>query len=102
MKIESFAKIRESIGTFIRLENAPSKNGYNKAPNQFIFHFTNGKLFQSYETMVAAYVGNQLYLSLEHDCSTTTNRFVKQFTGLSKFERNKGIEDGTIGVFYNE
>ena len=95
----SFSIISEAIGNFIKAENAPSKNGGNKAPNQFIFHFTNGKVFQSYETIVAAYVGNQLYLSPEHDCSATTNRFVKQFTGLSKSERNKGIEDGTICLF---
>lgn len=97
----SFAKLTKKLGRYMWIENAPSKNGYNKAPNQFIFHFENGKLLQSYKTPVAAFVNGQLYLSIDHDCSDTTNRFVKGFTLLSKSERNKGLEDGSILLFEN-
>ena len=101
MKKITFKQLTKNLGSFVSVENAPSRNGYNKAPNQFIFRFENGTLFQSYQTPVAAFVGRQLYLSIEHDCSATTSRFVKQYTNLSKAERNKGLENGDIVLFEN-
>lgn len=96
----SYKELTKKLGSFISIENAPSKNGENEAPNQFIYQFDNGSMLQSYKTPVAAWVNGTLYLNEPyHACSTTTNRFVKQYTNLSKSEREKGIADGSIKTF---
>ena len=99
----SIKQLKSKLGNFISVENATSRNGMNTAPNQFILQYDNGSLFQSYKTPVAAYVNGELYINVKsHAYSTTTNRFVKQYTELSKSEREKGIADGSIKTFKNE
>ena len=58
--------------------------------------FENGVYLQSYSTVVAAKIKGQLFLNGKHDCSVTTNKYVKQFCGLSASDRRKGLVDGSI------
>ena len=99
----SISQLKNKLGDFISVENATSRNGMNKAPNQFILQYDNGSMLQSYKTPVAAWVNGELYLNAKsHAHSTTTNRFVKQYTNLTKPEREQGIADGSIKTFKNE
>ena len=89
IKIEDFNKM---LGGFVSVENAPSRNGYNTAPNQFIITFENGRVLQSYKSLVAAKVNGERFVTTSHDYSVTTSRFVKDFLGLNKEERLKALE----------
>lgn len=89
IKIEDFNKM---LGGFVSVENAPSRNGYNTAPNQFIITFENGRVLQSYKSLVAAKVNGERFVTTSHDYSATTSRFVKDFLGLNKAERVKALE----------
>lgn len=68
----------------------------NIGRNQLHIVYEKGILLQSYSTIVAAYIGGQLYLAPEHECSNTTNKHVKAFCGLSVADRRKGLENGRI------
>jgi hypothetical protein len=71
----------------------------NTGRNVIELTFEHGTVLQSYSTAVAAKIGRQLYLSQAHDSSVTTNKHVKQFTGLSAEERRRGLADGSIKEF---
>ena len=98
-KKKTFAQLRKELGKYLGVTNAPSRNGRNTAPNQFIFHYANGEVFQSYDSICGVMLdGDRLYLGKDHDLSVTTNRFVGHWCGFSKQERLKGIANGTFGV----
>lgn len=90
-------KLFVSLGNFVSVENAPSRNGYSKAPNQFIIRFTNGSLLQSYDSIVAGKLGNTRFVTKKHDYSATTNRFVSQYLGGMRLdERRRAIKNGEL------
>lgn len=89
IKIDDFKKM---LGEFVAVDNALSRNGYNTAPNQFIITFENGRVLQSYQSLVAAKVNGERFVTTSHDYSQTTNRFVKDFWGMNKAQRLKALE----------
>ena len=99
MKTITYKELSNLLGNFVSVSNAPSRNGMGKAPNQFIIEFENGRVLQSYETPVAAKCNGQLYFGSYHDYSATTNRFVKDFCGRNKNERNKLLENDEAILF---
>lgn len=94
MKTISISELRKKLGGFESVKNAPSRNGENTAPNQFIISFENGRVFQSYSSLVAAKIDGQLYLGEDHDYSVTTSRFLKEWTGMTAKERRDGLAKG--------
>lgn len=90
--------LTSALGAFRSVENAPSRNGENTAPNQFIIRFENGEVFQSYRTFIGAKIGGKLYLSNCHDYSNTTSRFCGAWCGMSAKERRKAIADEKVIV----
>ena len=88
--------LMHELGKFLRVENAPSRNGCGKAPNQFIVRYENGTVFQSYQTIIGAKINGHLYLTGSHDCSNTTSGYCGRWCGLCVKERRKGLADGTI------
>lgn len=92
MDVIRFDDFMALLGNFVSVENAPSRNGYNTAPNQFIITFENGKVLQSYKSFVAAKVNGRKYVTHKHDYSATTSRFVKEFLGMNKAERLKALD----------
>lgn len=96
-------ELSEKLGAFRRVKNAPSRNGYNTAPNQFILRFANGVVLQSYDSLVVAEMDNgEVFFGSDHDYSATTNRFVKEFCGYSAPERRKMLENGTATLIVTE
>jgi hypothetical protein len=87
-------ELTKKLGKFISVENTPSRNGYNNAPNQFEIRFENGRVFQSYSTLIAARVCGELYLTDSHDYSNTTSAHTTRWTGYTTAERRAGLKDG--------
>lgn len=96
MKTITRNELMAKLGNFKSVENAPSRNGYNSAPNQFILTFENGEVFQSYKSLIGAKINGILYLTRYHDYSNTTSRFCGAWCGHNCKERRKGISDETI------
>lgn len=90
------SELMKMLGAFVSVANAPSRNGCNRAPNQFIIQFEHGKVFQSYRTLIGAKIGGKLYLTDDHNYSNTTSRHCGKWCGKNCAERRKGIEDGNI------
>ena len=99
MKQISLKELKQKLGVFVDVENAPSKNGQNEAPNQFIMTFENGTVLKSYDAYVAAIIDGQTYIGTEHDYSATTNRFVGQFLGMKLADRLKALDNETATLF---
>lgn len=94
MKTITRKELAEKLGAFRRVKNAPSRNGYNTAPNQFIIRFANGVVLQSYDSLVAVKMDNgEILFGADHDYSATTNRFVKEFSGRTASERRQMLEN---------
>ena len=92
-------EIKQMLGEFINVKNATSRNGMATAPNQFIIIFENGKALKSYDTYVAAIIGDEKWVGSEHGHSRTTSRFVGDFLGMYKDERERAIKNETINHF---
>lgn len=64
--------------------------------NQIILKFVCGQALFSYKTLCAVKQGNTLYITNYHDYSATTNKYVKQFSGLTAKARRNGLINETI------
>lgn len=90
----------KKLGSFRNVWNMDSNNGYGCVENQFEIGFDNGRVFQSYNTVIAAWIYGQLYLNeYYHDYSNTTMKYCKHFTGMTAQQRRDGIKNGTIRTF---
>lgn len=96
MKTIKKSELMAMLGNFESVKNAPSRNGENQAPNQFILEFENGSAFQSYRSLVAVRCNGKLYLGEDHDYSNTTSRFVGEWTHRNAKERRQGLKDESI------
>ena len=91
----SKSDVMRKLGNFVTVRNARSTN-CNNVPNQFILTFENGEVFQSYESLIGAKIGRQLYLTADHEYSNTTSRYCCLWCGLSCAERRAGTAKGEI------
>lgn len=82
-----------NLGTFERVENMESNRG-NDIPNQFIIHYTNAVIFQSYRSPIAYKVRGKIYLTDKWDYSVTTGKYRNQFLGEDKKETERKIKAG--------
>lgn len=96
------SQLYKKLGNFVSVNNAPSRNGYNVAPNQFIIEFENGRVLQSYNSIVAGILyhdgSRERFVTEKHDYSQTTSRFVGQFLGMNLNERRNAIKCGDINL----
>ncbi len=96
MKTISKAELMNLLGSWKSVENAPSRNGENEAPNQFYIRFENGVIFQSYKSLIGARINGNLYFSDKHDYSTTTSLHTKKWCGYNTKERREGLRNGAF------
>lgn len=89
-------ELQNLLGAFNRVENAPSRNGYSTAPNQFIVKYDNGEVFQSYKSLIGARINGHYYFTKDHNYSQTTSKHCKAWCGYGSNERKHGLEDGTF------
>jgi hypothetical protein len=79
-----------------KVKQFEGRNGSVK--NQFVIHTSEGRYFQSYESMIAFIPndgGKVLLDSTYWDYSTTTGKYRNQFLGENKKETERKIQDGT-------
>ena len=88
--------VMKKLGRFIRSVNVA-------ASNQTVLYFEKGKLFLSYSKTIAAKIGNKWYIDPSyHAYSTTTMKYMKQFSGLSSEQRYRMLATGeAISVDFN-
>ena len=96
-------ELSEKLGAFRWVKNAPSRDGFRTAPNQFIIRYANGTVLQSYDSLVVAEMDNgQVFFGSDHDYSVTASRFVRAFCGYTTTERRKMLENGTATLIVTE
>lgn len=93
MKTITKKELMAMLGDFVSVENTEARCGYGEARNQFEIRFENGRVFQSYKSLIAANIKGQLYLSNKHDYSNTTCLHTKKWTRLTAEERRRGLEN---------
>lgn len=90
------SELMAMLGDFISVKNTPSRNGHSEAPNQFQLRFEHGQVFQSYQALVGAKIGGQLYVTKYHDYSKTTSQHMTKWCGYDTKERRDMLESGRI------
>lgn len=84
------SSVTRKLGAFKGVSNFINKN-------QFELTFENGRVLQSYSSIVAVKVfGMPWMFGSDHDYSNTTNRHVKAFCGMSVQDRRAAIESGEV------
>lgn len=88
-------ELMKRLGNFISVKNLPSRNGQGKAPNQFELKFENGRVFQSYESLIGAilYTGEVCFTD-KHDYSNTTVLHCNHWSHTNTAQRRTGLESG--------
>ena len=97
MKTIKLSSVFRKLGKFKnRVENMESPSSYDKVPNQFILHYKNGTLYQSYRSIIAVrFNDGTICLSELHEYSLTTRKYAKKFCdGKNTKERRERLEDG--------
>lgn len=85
--------MKELLGNFISLQQFEGRNG--KVNNQFEIFTDKGRVFQSYNSIIAAKIGGKVYLDeSKWDYSTTTGKYRNQFLRETKKETEKKIKSG--------
>lgn len=91
--------LKKRLKGFARISNmqSPAYNGDTVA-NQFIIRFDNGRVFQSYQSIIAVELdsdkGTQTYLTDKWDYSVTTGKYRKIFLGETKKETEEKLKTG--------
>ena len=96
MKLETAKKLLKGFG---RIENmySPSRSG-GKVANQFEIHFDNGRVFQSYDSIIAIKLNGKMYLTNDWDYSVTTGKYRNQFLNETKKETEVKIKAGIYKI----
>ena len=92
----SVLSLEKALGDTLSVEPMLTRNGKGQLKSHVVHHCQNGTKFLSFGTLVAAKIGNQLYVSDYHDFSETTAFHCKRYTGMTLVERRAKIYDGTI------
>ena len=95
------SELLSKLGNIRRVSNLCSPRSYRAVPNQYCLDCENGEAFQSYDTLIAVRIGWDLYLTRDHDCSNTTSKYTKLFTGFDTNERRCGLRNGDF-IFIEE
>jgi hypothetical protein len=86
-------KMKTLLGNFESLQQMEGNNGPVK--NQFEIYTDKGKIFQSYNTIIAARIEGKVYLDRDKwDYSTTTGKYRNIFLGETKKETERKIKEG--------
>lgn len=81
------------LGNFRSVEQVEGRSG--PVRNQFIIYTDEGKVFQSYSTIIAAKINGKVYLDRRKwDYSVTTGKYRNLFLGETKAETEKKIKSG--------
>ena len=94
MKTIKRSLLMHQLGGIRKVQNLASPRSGRDVPNQYDLQMDNGIAFQSYGSLIAVRMNGYLYLTRDHDCSTTTSKYAKEWTGYSTKERREGLKSG--------
>jgi len=87
-------QMKDFLGTAQRIKQFEGKKGA-AVKNQFLIYTDKGIVFQSYNSVVAAKVGDKVYLDKnDWDYSVTTGKYRNQFLGETRTETEQKIKSG--------
>ena len=89
--------IMKRLGAFEKVSNMESSNG-NDIANQFVIQFEKGRVFQSYQSIIAVVQEGKVFLGEDWDYSRTTSKYRNAFLGTTTKELEKGIKEGSIKI----
>ena len=101
MKTIKRSLLMHQLGGIRKVGNLSSPRTYRAVPNQYDLECENGIAFQSYDSLIAVRMNGYLYLTSDHDCSNTTSKYAKEWTGYSTKERREGLKSGKF-IFIEE
>lgn len=101
-------KYIDKLGEFKGTSQFINANG-NPQANHFELRYTNGIVFQSYDSIIAVEIFNNhdgtqeniTYLGADYKYSTTTSKHLNYFLGVDSKGRDKRIKQGVYVVDYN-
>lgn len=93
-------QIKKELRGFGNVENMSSPNG-NAVPNQFIIYCDNGRVFKSYNSIIAIVLDGKTYLGEDWDYSQTTGKYRNMFLGETKEETERKIKSGEYILLEN-
>lgn len=83
----------------IKVKNLRSPRSNSPVANQFTITTPTGRIFQSYDTIIAKYEGNQLILDTNAlNYSRTTSKYLYQFTNSNRSALLFDIKNGLVLV----
>jgi hypothetical protein len=95
-KIIKKSLLLRQLGNVKRFRNLCSPRSQRPVANQYDIEHENGIAFQSYDSLIAVRMNGYLYLTDDHDYSSTTSKYATEWTGCNTTERRKGLENGSI------
>lgn len=80
----------KKLGGFVKVQNVQT--------NQIVINFENGKVFQSYESIIAIKLNNNdaLYLGDDYNYSMTTSKYLNKVFGFTSKECTNKIKEGVF------
>lgn len=90
------------LGNFIECRPIYSERSGEAVRNQYEVVFERGRIFQSYQTLIAVRHDGELFLSDSHDYSVTTSKYCGQWTGYNTAERREGLKSGKFIRIVND
>lgn len=94
------SEIMKELGSFVTCRPIISERSGEAVRNQYEVVFENGRVFQSYETLIAVRLKGKLYID-PYKYSVTTSKYLTSWCGYNPQERRAALADGRIGELEN-
>lgn len=90
------SEIMKELGSFVTCRPIISERSGEAVRNQYDVVFENGRIFQSYKTLIAVRLNGKLYID-PNKYSVTTSKYLTIWCGYDSRERRVALADGRIG-----
>lgn len=94
MKTIKRSELMAMVGGLISVCNMQSPRSGRDVPNQFKLNFAYGNGFQSYSSLIGIRYNGEVYLTSNHDYSSTTSKYCTEWLGYDTKTRRKKLENG--------
>ena len=96
------SEIYSKLGNFVAVKNMFGSSG-REVPNQFVISFENGRIYQSYKSVIVVelFRSNKYYLGGHWNYSRTTAKYRNLFLNKIKAEIENDIKGGQAIICYD-
>ena len=98
METFSTTQLKNQLGSFVMAKPITSNRSGNAVCNQYNLVYENGRIMQSYNSLIGIYIDGKYYFSKKHDYSKTTSTHCSTWCGYGINERRKGLNNGRFGL----